>query len=286
MIKKETIDRIFDAVRIEDVVGDFVQLKKRGVNLLGLCPFHNEKTPSFNVNPVRNIYKCFGCGKGGNAVNFMMELEHYSYPEALKYLATKYQIEVEESIPDPKELELRDERESLYILNLFAQKTFSDHLYNHEEGKSIGLSYFQERGFSDEIIRKFELGYSLQDWSAFSDLAIKSGYKSEYIVKVGLGYPRQKEKENESAAISDKLIDRFRGRVMFPIHNLSGRIIAFGGRILKKDDKAAKYVNSPESDIYFKSKSLYGIYFAKKSIVQKDNCFLVEGYNIFNSSLV
>ena len=278
MIKKETIDRIFDAVRIEDVVGDFVQLKKRGVNLLGLCPFHNEKTPSFNVNPVRNIYKCFGCGKGGNAVNFMMELEHYSYPEALKYLATKYQIEVEESIPDPKELELRDERESLYILNLFAQKTFSDHLYNHEEGKSIGLSYFQERGFSDEIIRKFELGYSLQDWSAFSDLAIKSGYKSEYIVKVGLGYPRQKEKENESAAISDKLIDRFRGRVMFPIHNLSGRIIAFGGRILKKDDKAAKYVNSPESDIYFKSKSLYGIYFAKKSIVQKDNCFLVEGY--------
>jgi DNA primase len=276
MITKETIDRIFETVRIEDVVGEFVQLKKRGVNLLGLCPFHNEKTPSFNVNPVRNIYKCFGCGKGGNAVNFIMELEHFTYPEALKFLANKYQIEIEESVPDPKEIEMRDERESYYVLNSFAQKTFSENLFEKEEGKAIGLSYFHERGFTDETIRKFELGYSLQDWSAFSDFAIKSGYKAEYIVKVGLGYPRQKD--NETSTPTDKLIDRFRGRVMFPVHNLSGRIIAFGGRILKKDDKAAKYVNSPESEIYHKSKSLYGIFFAKKSIVQKDNCFLVEGY--------
>ena len=275
MITKETIDRIFEAIRIEDVVGEFVQLKKRGVNFLGLCPFHNEKTPSFNVNPVRNIYKCFGCGKGGNAVNFIMELEHYSYPEALKFLAGKYQIEIEESAPDPKELELRDERESLYILNTFAQKNFSENLFENEEGKSIGLTYFRERGFTDETIRKFELGYSLQDWSAFSENAIKNGYKSEFIVKTGLGYPRQKDNE---ASSTEKLIDRFRGRVMFPVHNLSGRIIAFGGRILKKDEKAAKYVNSPESDIYSKSKSLYGIFYAKKSIVQKENCFLVEGY--------
>ncbi len=276
MITKETIDRIFDAVRIEDVVGEFVQLKKRGVNYLGLCPFHNEKTPSFNVNPVRNIYKCFGCGKGGNAVNFIMELEHYTYPEALKFLAGKYQIEIEESVPDPKEIELRDERESLYILNSFASKTFAENLFETEEGKSIGLTYFHERGFSDETIKKFELGYSMADWSAFSDHAVKNGYKSEFIVKTGLGYPRQKD--GEVITGNEKLIDRFRGRVMFPIHNLSGRIIAFGGRILKKDDKAAKYVNSPESDIYFKSKSLYGIFFAKKAIVQKDNCYLVEGY--------
>ena len=276
MITKETIDRIFDAVRIEDVVGEFVQLKKRGVNYLGLCPFHNEKTPSFNVNPVRNIYKCFGCGKGGNAVNFIMELEHYTYPEALKFLAGKYQIEIEESVPDPKEIELRDERESLYILNSFASKTFAENLFETEEGKSIGLTYFHERGFSDDTIKKFELGYSMADWSAFSDHAVKNGYKSEFIVKTGLGYPRQKD--GEVITGNEKLIDRFRGRVMFPIHNLSGRIIAFGGRILKKDDKAAKYVNSPESDIYFKSKSLYGIFFAKKAIVQKDNCYLVEGY--------
>ncbi len=276
MITKETIDRIFETVRIEDVVGEFVQLKKRGVNYLGLCPFHNEKTPSFNVNPVRNIYKCFGCGKGGNAVNFIMELEHYTYPEALKFLAKKYSIEIEESVPDPKEIELRDERESLYILNSFAAKTFAENLFDNEEGKAIGLSYFHERGFTDDTIRKFELGYSLADWSAFSEHAIKNGYKSEFITKTGLGYPRQKD--GEVITGNEKLIDRFRGRVMFPIHNLSGRIIAFGGRILKKDDKAAKYVNSPESDIYFKSKSLYGIFFAKKAIVQKDNCYLVEGY--------
>ncbi|MBL0105232.1 MAG: DNA primase [Bacteroidetes bacterium] len=276
MISPDTITRIFDAARIEEVVGDFVQLKKRGVNLLGLCPFHNEKTPSFNVNPVRNIYKCFGCGKGGNAVNFIMEHEHFTYPEALKYLAQKYQIEIEETAPDPREVELRDERESLYVLNTFAQKSFSENLFESEEGKSIGLSYFRERGFSDETIRKFELGYSFNSWSAFAEHALKSGYKSEYLIQTGLCYPKA-PKEGE-VVNNEKLIDRFRGRVMFPVHNLSGRIIAFGGRVLKKDEKTAKYVNSPESDIYHKSKSLYGIYFARKAIVQKDNCYLVEGY--------
>ena len=275
MISQETISRIFDAARIEEVVGDFVQLKKRGVNYIGLCPFHNEKTPSFNVNPVRNIYKCFGCGKGGNAVNFVMEHEHFTYPEALKFLAKRYQIEIEETVPDPREAELRDEKESLFILNSFAQKTFSDNLFETEEGKSIGLSYFRERGFTDETIRKFELGYSLNDWSSFSEHALKSGYKSEYLIQTGLSVARQ-QKEGESGP--EKLIDRFRGRVMFPVHNLSGRIIAFGGRVLKKDEKTAKYVNSPESEIYHKSKSLYGIYFAKKAIVQRDSCFLVEGY--------
>ncbi len=273
MITKETIDRIFDAARIEEVVGDFVQLKKRGVNLIGLCPFHNEKTPSFNVSPVRNIYKCFGCGKGGNAVNFIMEHEHYSYPEALRYLAGKYSIEIEETAPDPRELEMKDEKESLYVLNTFAQKYFSDNLFESEEGKSIGLTYFKERGFTEDIIRTFQLGYSLSGWTAFSDEATSKGYQKEYLLKTGLSILKNSDKEGEQS-----LLDRFRGRVMFPVHNLSGRIIAFGGRILKKDEKAAKYVNSPESDIYHKSRSLYGIYFAKKAIIQRDNCYLVEGY--------
>ncbi len=278
MINKETIDRIFETVRIEEVVGDFVQLKKRGVNYIGLCPFHNEKTPSFNVSPTRNIYKCFGCGKGGNAVNFVMEHEHYSYPEALKYLATKYNIEIEETAPDPKEIVMRDQRESLFILNAFAQKNFTDNLFETEEGKSIGLSYFKERGFTEETIKTFQLGYSLNSWSAFSDTALENGYQAEYLLKTGLSFSKQQAEETQSEKQENKLLDRFRGRVMFPIHNLSGRIIAFGGRILKKDDKTAKYVNSPESEIYSKSKSLYGIFFAKKSIVQRDNCYLVEGY--------
>lgn len=275
MITPATIDRIFDAARIEEVVGDFVQLKKRGVNYIGLCPFHNEKTPSFNVNPVRNIYKCFGCGKGGNAVNFVMEHEHLSYPEALRYLATKYSIEVEEDAPDPQQADLRDERDSLYNLNAFAQRIFSENLLETEEGKSVGLTYFHERGFGDEIIKRFQLGYSLIDWSAFSDLALKNGYKSEYLIKTGLSIPKKNENGDPDPS---RLLDRFRGRIMFPVHNLTGKIIAFGGRILKKDEKAAKYVNSPESEIYHKSKSLYGIFFAKKAIVQKDNCYLCEGY--------
>jgi DNA primase len=268
MIKRETIDRILDAVRIEEVVGDFVQLKKRGTNLLGLCPFHNEKTPSFNVNPVRNIYKCFGCGKGGDAVNFVMEHEHYSYPEALRYLAGRYNIEIEETAPDPQEAVLRDERESLYILNSYAQRVFSEQLFEDEEGRAIGLSYFKERGFTEDTIRTFQLGFSRSDWSAFAERAVQEGYKEEYLEKTGLCIRRD----------NGKLFDRFRGRVMFPIHNLSGRVIGFGGRVLKKDDKTAKYLNSPESEIYHKSKSLYGIYFAKKAIVQLDNCYLVEGY--------
>jgi DNA primase len=278
MITKETIDRIFETVRIEEVVGDFVQLKKRGVNYIGLCPFHNEKTPSFNVSQARNIYKCFGCGKGGNAVNFVMEHEHYNYPEALRYLATKYNIEIEESAPDPKEEIIRDQKESLFVLNTFAQKTFTENLFDSEEGKSIGLSYFKERGFTEETIRTFQLGYSLNNWSAFSEVAIENGYLPEYLIKTGLSFSPQQNEENAEQIKEIKLRDRFRGRVMFPVHNLSGRIIAFGGRILKKDDKTAKYVNSPESEIYYKSKSLYGIFFAKKSIVQRDNCYLVEGY--------
>ena len=277
MISKETIDRIFDAARIEEVVGDFVQLKKRGANYIGLCPFHNEKTPSFNVSPVRNIYKCFGCGKGGNAVNFVMEHEHYTYPEALRFIAGKYAIEIEETIPDPKELEARDERESLYVLNSFAQKTFSEFLFDTEEGQAVGLSYFKERGFNEDIIRKFQLGYSPNQWSGFSDKAIEQGHNPEFLLKTGLSIARKTE-EGKEESTPKKLLDRFRGRIMFPVHNLSGRIIAFGGRILKKDEKSAKYINSPESEIYHKGKSLYGIYFAKKSIVERDNCFLVEGY--------
>ena len=268
MISKDSIDRIFNTVRIEEVVGDFVPLKKRGVNLIGLCPFHNEKTPSFNVNPVRNIYKCFGCGKGGNAVNFIMDHEQYSYPEALRFLAKKYNIEIEETVPDPKDDLLRDEKESLFVINTFAQKSFSEILFDTEEGRSVGLSYFKERGFTEETIRKFQLGYTLSEWSAFTDLALKAGYKEEFLEKTGLTI------KNDAG----KKYDRFRGRVMFPIHNLSGRVIGFGGRVLKKDEKTAKYVNSPESEIYHKSQSLYGIYFAKKAIVQRENCFLVEGY--------
>ncbi len=275
MIKKETIDKIFDTARIEEVVGDFVPLKKRGVNLLGLCPFHNEKTPSFNVNPARNIFKCFGCGKGGTAVNFIMEHEHCTYPDALRYLAKKYSIEIEEEAPSPEETILRDEKESMLVLNAFAQKHFSENLFDHEEGKAIGYSYFKERGFSADIIKKFQLGYSLNEWDAFSEAALSNGFKKEYLLKTGLSF----QKENASSSNkTEGLLDRFRGRVMFPVHNLSGRVIAFGGRILKKDDKAAKYVNSPESEVYHKSNVLYGIYFAKNSIVKHDTCFLVEGY--------
>lgn len=268
MITRETVERIIEAARIEEVVGDFVALKRRGTNLIGLCPFHGEKTPSFNVNPARNIYKCFGCTEGGNPVNFIMKHESMSYPDALRYLAKKYKIEVEETAPDPKELELQDTRESLYILNSFAQKSFTEQLLESEEGKSIGLTYFKERGFTEETIQKFLLGYSINEWNSFARLAVKSGYQEEFLEKTGLCFRNDK----------GNLIDRFRGRVMFPIHNLSGRIIGFGGRILKKEDKTAKYLNSPESEIYHKSKSLYGIFQAKKAIVQKDTCYLVEGY--------
>jgi len=268
MIDQPTIDRITETAQIQDVVGDYVTLRKRGVNLLGLCPFHNEKTPSFTVSPAKGIFKCFGCGKGGNSVHFIMEHEQISYYEALKYLAKKYNIEVQERELSDEEMAVRNDRESMFLVNNFAQKHFSHTLHNHIDGKSIGLSYFRERGFRDDIIQKFQLGYSLDQRDAFTQAAIKAGYNKDYLIKTGLTL----EGDN------NYLADRFRGRVMFPVHSLSGKVVAFGGRILKKDDKMAKYVNSPESDIYHKSNELYGIYFAKQAVVKQDRCFLVEGY--------
>lgn len=267
MIPKETIQDIFDAARIEEVVGDFVQLKKRGSNLLGLCPFHNEKTPSFTVSPAKGIYKCFGCGKAGNSVNFIMEHEKYSYPEALKYLANKYRIEIQEQEPSPEERIADTERENLFSIHSFAQKFFTDTLFNSEEGKAIGNTYFIERGFREDIIQKFQLGFSPTAWDSFTKHALAHGYKEELLVSSGLSISKE-----------GKLYDRFRERVIFPIHNLTGKVIGFGGRILTSDKTKPKYVNSPESEIYNKSKSLYGIFFARNSIVSKDNCYLVEGY--------
>lgn len=268
MIDQATIDRIIDSAQIQDVVSDYVTLKKRGSNLLGLCPFHNEKTPSFMVSPAKGIFKCFGCGKGGNSVHFIMGHEQITYYEALKFLAKKYNIEVQERELSPQEMAVRNDRESMFLVNDFAQKYFSNTLHHHIDGKSIGLSYFKSRGFRDDIIAKFQLGYSLEQRDAFTQAALKAGYNKEYLVKTGLTL------ENESGQTGD----RFRGRVMFPVHSLSGKVIAFGGRILKKDDKMAKYVNSPESEIYHKSNELYGIYFAKQAIVKQDRCLLVEGY--------
>ena len=268
MIDQATIDRITDAAQIQDVVSDYVTLKKRGVNLLGLCPFHGEKTPSFIVSPGKGIFKCFGCGKGGNAVHFIMGHEQVSYYDALKFLAKKYNIEVQERELSPEEMAVRNDRESMFLVNEYAQKHFSHTLHNHIDGKSIGLSYFRERGFRDDIVHKFQLGYSLDQRDAFTQSALKAGYNKEFLVKTGLTF----EGENNYVA------DRFRGRVMFPVHSLSGKVVAFGGRILKKDDKTAKYVNSPESEIYHKSNELYGIYFAKQAVVKQDRCYLVEGY--------
>ena len=267
MIPKETIDLIFEAARIDEVVGDFVQLKKRGVNLLGNCPFHDEKTPSFTVSPAKGIYKCFGCGKGGNAVNFVMDHEHFSYPEALKYLANKYNIFIEETVRTPEQEAAANDRESMFIVSNSAKDYFQEQLFNSDEGRAVGLSYFKERGFREEVLKKFELGYSPEKSDVFSTYALKQGYKIEFLEKTGLTIP--KESRN---------YDRFHGRVMFPIQSLSGRVLGFGGRILKSNAKAAKYINSPESDIYHKSKVLYGMYFAKNSIVKKNRCLLVEGY--------
>jgi len=268
MIDQPTIDRILEAAQIEQVVSDYVTLRKRGVNLIGLCPFHNEKTPSFTVSPAKGICKCFGCGKGGNSVNFIMELEQLNYYEALKHLAKKYNIEVVEKEMSAEQMAYRNDRESMLVVNAFAQKHFSTILHEHIDGKSIGMSYFRERGFHEDIIQKFQLGYSLDQRDAFTQEALKQGYSKEYLIKTGLTM----EGETGSTA------DRFRGRVMFPVHSLSGKVVAFGGRILKKDDKMAKYVNSPESEVYHKSNELYGIYFAKQAIVKHDRCFMVEGY--------
>ncbi|MDD3406083.1 MAG: DNA primase [Sphingobacteriia bacterium] len=269
MIDQQTIAKIMDAAQIVDVVSDFVTLKKRGVNYLGLCPFHNEKTPSFTVSPAKGIFKCFGCGKGGNSVHFIMEHEQLSYADALRFLAKKYHIEIIEKEQTDEEKLAQSERESLFAVNDYAVKYFIDNLNDTRDGQAIGLSYFRERGFKDEIIKKFQLGYSLNEFSAFSDKAIKNGYNAELLEKLGLSIRR----ENDNS-----LFDRFRGRVMFPVHSISGKVVAFGGRILKKDEKTAKYLNSPESSIYHKSNELYGLYFAKQFIVKHDRCILVEGY--------
>ena len=266
-----------ETARVEEVVGDFISLKKRGANLLGLCPFHGEKTPSFTVSPAKGIYKCFGCGKAGNSVNFIMEHESLSYPEALRYLAAKYNIEIVEKEISPEEKAQITEKESLYIVTNYAQKYFSENLWNSDEGKSIGLSYFRERGFTDEIIRKFQLGFSFDDRKAFSKAAMAAGYKAEYLVKTGLSILSDKHVEGQAISLQD-IFDRYTGRVIFPIHNGTGKVIGFGGRILNSDKKFAKYINSPQTDIYDKSKVLYGLYFAKKQITQEDNCYLVEGY--------
>jgi DNA primase len=278
LIPKDTIDKIFEAARVEEVVGDFITLKKRGANLLGLCPFHGEKTPSFTVSPAKGIYKCFGCGKAGNSVNFIMEHESMTYPEALRYLARKYNIEIVEKEVTPEEQAIQNERESLFIVSGWAQKHFSENLWTTDEGMSVGLGYFRERGFTDETIKKFQLGYASEERKEMTRSAITAGYKAEYLVKTGLSILSDRYKPEEGPMKLDHLFDRYSGRVIFPIHNVTGRPIGFGGRILNNDKKLAKYVNSPQSDIYDKSKVLYGLFFAKKQIVQEDNCYLVEGY--------
>lgn len=269
MIDHQTIERIQDTAQIVDVVSDFVTLRRRGVNFVGLCPFHDDRTPSFYVSPAKNICKCFACGEGGSSVHFIMKHEQLSYYEALKYLAKKYNIEVVEKELTNEEKQAQSDRDSMFILNEFARDYFVKILHENLEGKTIGLSYFRERGFRDDIIKKFQLGYSLEQRDAFSSEAQRAGYKRDYLLKTGLSAGG----ENNSP-----LIDRFRGRVIFPVHTLSGKVVAFGGRILKKVENTGKYVNSPESEIYSKSKELYGIFFSKSAIVKADKCFLVEGY--------
>lgn len=267
MISPSSIDQVFETARVEEVIGDFVQLKKAGSNFKGLSPFSDERSPSFMVSPVKQIWKDFSTGKGGTAVSFLMEHEHFTYPEAIKYLAKKYNIEIEETEQSNEQKEQANERESLYLVSEFANSYFQKILHKTDQGKSIGLSYFKERGFTEEIIKKFDLGYSLDEWQAFTDEALKQGYNINYLEKTGLTIVKE-----------SKRFDRFKGRVMFPIKSMSGRVLGFGGRILINDKKAAKYLNSPESEIYYKSKVLYGIYHAKQRIAKEDNCYLVEGY--------
>lgn len=267
MISKSTIDAVFDTSRVEEVIGDFVQLKKAGSNFKGLSPFSDERTPSFMVSPVKQIWKDFSSGKGGNVVAFLMEHEHFTYPEAIKYLAKKYGIEIEETERTDEEKALANEKESMYLVSEYAKKYHQETLWETQQGKAIGLTYFKERGFTTETIKKFGLGYALDEWSAFTDAALKEGYNLTYLEKTGLTIVK-----------GEKRFDRFKGRVMFPIHSMSGRVLGFGGRILTNDKKAAKYLNSPESDIYHKSKVLYGLYYAKQAIAKEDNCYLVEGY--------
>ncbi len=270
MIERETVDKIFETANILEVASDFVSLKKRGTNYICCCPFHNEKTPSFYVSPTKNIYKCFGCGKGGNSVNFVMEHEQMSYTEALKYLANKYHIEIKEKEFTPEEQEAQNDRESMLVLNEFAKNTFIRNMTETDEGRAIGYKYFKERGFNEETIKTYELGYSLSERKAFTEFALNSGYKQKYLVSTGLSIQHD----------DGYIFDRFSNRVMFPIHSLTGKVIGFGGRVLDARTKGVnvKYMNSPQSEIYDKSRSLYGIFQAKSTIVRNDKCFLVEGY--------
>lgn len=251
MISRNTIDKVFETARVEEVIGDFVQLKKSGSNFKGLSPFNNEKTPSFMVSPVKQIWKDFSSGKGGNAVSFLMEHEHYTYPEAIRYLAKKYNIEIEETEQTDDQKKLANERESMYLVANFAKNYFHKNLLESDSGKAIGLSYFKERGFTEHTIKKFELGYASDQWTAFTDVALNEGYQLKYLEKTGLTIVKDASPETDK-----KYFDRFKGRVIFPIHSMSGRVLGFGGRILKSNDKTAKYINSPESDIYHKSKVL------------------------------
>ena len=267
MISKSTVDLVFETARLEEVIGDFVQLKKSGSNFKGLSPFSNEKTPSFMVSPAKQIWKDFSSGKGGNVVSFLMEHEHFTFPEAIKFLAKKYNIEVEETQQTNEQKEAASLRESMYAVTDFAQSFFSKMLTESQEGKNIGLAYFQEREFTAESIDRFHLGYSPDQWDAFTKAALDAGFQEEFLVSSGLTIQK-----------GEKQFDRFKGRVMFPIHSMSGRVMGFGGRILKQDKQAAKYVNSPESEVYQKSKVLYGLYQAKQHIAKQSNCYLVEGY--------
>lgn len=267
MIPQETIQEIQNRIDIIDVIGSFVKLKKRGTNYLGVCPFHNEKTPSFTVSASKEIYKCFGCGKSGNTISFIMEHERYSYVEALKWLAARYNIEIQEEYANPEQRLQQQTADALFILNKFAQEYFSKTAWEDEEGKIIGLSYLKERGFTDDIIRKFQLGYCPENGTSFSQAAIAQQYNSELLVKSGLSVSRD-----------NRVLDNYRGRVIFPIHNQSGKVLGFGARLIKKNDKAPKYINTPENEIYFKSRVLYGMYFARQAISQQDECLLVEGY--------
>ncbi|GGK55662.1 MULTISPECIES: DNA primase [Flavobacteriaceae] len=274
MISRETIDRVFETARVEEVIGEFVQLKKAGSNFKGLSPFSEERTPSFMVSPVKQIWKDFSTGKGGNVVSFLMEQEHYSYPEAIRYLAKKYNIEIDEIEQSDEQKQQADERESMFLVSEYARDYFHKNLLEDPQGKAIGLSYFIERGYTEETIKKFQLGYSLNEWEAFTLEAINKGYNLKHLESTGLTIVKQ-DSQNPN---NTKQFDRFKGRVMFPIHSMSGRVLGFGGRILTNDKKAAKYLNSPDSDIYHKSNVLYGIHYAKQTIAREDNCYLVEGY--------
>ncbi|MEP6710804.1 MAG: DNA primase, partial [Ferruginibacter sp.] len=267
MISQETIQQILSRIDIIEILGSFVKLKKRGANYLGLCPFHNEKSPSFTVSPTKEIYKCFGCGRSGNTIGFLMELEKYSYVESLRWLANKYNVEIEESETTPEVKLVRQAADSLYIINNFAQQFFSNALFNTDEGADIALSYLKERGFREDIIKQFQLGYNPSGKDNFATAALAAQYNDEYLQKSGLVVIRD-----------EKPMDNYRGRIIFPIHNQSGKILGFGARIIKNNDKAPKYINTPENEIYIKSKILYGSYFARMAIDKADECLLVEGY--------